>query len=104
MMQQTTLRSATYSMELSQKGLSSMLGLMNRHRASRIGQLLLKVGGAALGLMFALIATWIKSIPWLPVRTDSLLTRDHLLDVKAVKPVTVRVCCILRPRATALSA
>ena len=58
MMQQTTLRSATYSMELSLKGLSSMLGLMNRHRASRIGQLLLKVGGAALGLVFALIATF----------------------------------------------
>ena len=57
-MQQTTLRSATYSMELSLKGLSSMLGLMNRHRASRIGQLLLKVGGAALGLVFALIATF----------------------------------------------
>jgi len=34
-----------------------MLGLMNRHRASRIVQLLIKVGGFIVGIVFALIAT-----------------------------------------------
>ena len=35
-----------------------MLGEMNGYRALRIGQLLLKLGGIALGLVFALIATF----------------------------------------------
>ena len=34
-----------------------MIGFMNGYRALRIGQLLLKVGGVAVGLVFALIAT-----------------------------------------------
>ena len=35
-----------------------MLDTMNRYRTLRIGQSLLKVGGIALGLVFALIATF----------------------------------------------
>ncbi len=35
-----------------------MLGTMNRYRTLRIGQLLLKVGGVALGFVVALIATF----------------------------------------------
>ena len=35
-----------------------MLDTMNRYRALRIGQLLLKIGGVAVGLVFALIATF----------------------------------------------
>ena len=34
-----------------------MLDLMNRYRILRIGQLLLKIGGAAVGLLFAFLAT-----------------------------------------------
>ena len=34
-----------------------MLGMMNGYRTLRIGKLLLKVGGVAVGLVFALIAT-----------------------------------------------
>ena len=34
-----------------------MLGLMNRYRILRIGQLLLKIGGAAVGLLFAFLET-----------------------------------------------
>ena len=34
-----------------------MLDTMNRYRILRIGQLLLKIGGVAVGLVFALIAT-----------------------------------------------
>ena len=34
-----------------------MLDIVNRYRALRIGQLLLKVGGFAIGLVFALLAT-----------------------------------------------
>jgi len=35
-----------------------MLDIMNRYRTLRIGQLLLKVGGVAVGLVFALLATF----------------------------------------------
>jgi hypothetical protein len=35
-----------------------MLDLMNRYRSLRIGRLLLKVGGVAVGLVFALLATF----------------------------------------------
>ena len=35
-----------------------MLDLVNGYRTLRIGQLLLKVGGVALGLVFALLATF----------------------------------------------
>ena len=34
-----------------------MLGKMNGYRILRIGKLLLKVGGVAIGLLFALLAT-----------------------------------------------
>ena len=34
-----------------------MLDLMNRYRTLRVGQLLLKAGGVAVGLVIALIAT-----------------------------------------------
>jgi hypothetical protein len=49
---------ANYAMDLFLRGLSSMLNLMNGHRTLRIGRLLLKVDGVALGLVFALIATF----------------------------------------------
>ena len=35
-----------------------MLDVMNRHRTLRIGQSLLKIGGVAMGLVVALIATF----------------------------------------------
>ena len=48
---------ADYRIHLLLRRVSSMLGLMNRRRTLRIGQLLLKVGGVAVGLIFALLAT-----------------------------------------------
>ena len=38
--------------------LSSILEVMNRYRTLGIGQLLVKVGGAAIGLVVALLATF----------------------------------------------
>ncbi len=35
-----------------------MLEMMNRYNVLRIGKLLLKIGGVAMGLMFALVATF----------------------------------------------
>ncbi len=35
-----------------------MIGTMNGHNTSRIGQLLFRIGGVSLGFIFALIATF----------------------------------------------
>jgi hypothetical protein len=50
-----------------------MLGVMNRYRTLRIGQLLLRIGGVAVGLVFALITTLRDLI----VAADSRTQDDH---------------------------
>ncbi len=53
-----------------------MLDLMNGNRALRIGQLLLKLGGIALGLVFALIATFRELI----AASDSPVENDRSIQ------------------------
>ncbi len=48
-----------------------MLGTMNGHRTFRIGQLLLKMGGVAIGLVVALIATFRDLLSAVEVEHDN---------------------------------
>jgi hypothetical protein len=51
-------RPATHETGLLLRRVSSILDKMNGYRALRVGQILLKVGGVVVGLVFALIATF----------------------------------------------
>ena len=51
--------------------LSSILEAMNRYRTLRIGQLLLKVGGVAIGLVVALITTFRDLLSAVEVEHDN---------------------------------
>ena len=53
-----------------------MLGKMNGYRILRIGKLLLKVGGVAIGLVFALLATFRD----LFATTDSRMQDDRSIQ------------------------
>ena len=53
-----------------------MLGKMNGYRILRIGKLLLKVGGVAIGLVFALLATFRD----LFATTDSRMQDDQSIQ------------------------